>query len=334
MAIINFDATQVAPDAGLPDALQAGWYAVIAKAMEVKPGDNGWSLATTFEVVEPPKFKGRKVFHNFNMENTSEKAQNIGRAQMSALCHAVGVLTVQDTAVLYDKPLKVKLSFVEATGQYAAKNEVKAFKPMSEEVTLGPVTGAAPAAGARPPAAAPVAPPPMQQPQYAPPPAAPMQPPMQPPMQNAPAPVQYQQPLAQAPQMAQPPMQQQQWNPAAQDPSLSQIQPAQQAQGQQPWNGGAQAPAQPWSQPQAAAPAPVQQPPMQQAPMQQAPAGQPAWAAAPAYDPNAASAGAQHAGAPVQQMTTAPVQQMTTAPSPEATAAQTAPPPWAKPPGQ
>jgi hypothetical protein len=295
MPVINFDPRTVAPDAGQPDALPNGWYVFIAKEMEVKPGDNGWSLSTMFEVVEPAQFKGRKAFHNFNMENTSEKAQNIGRAQLSALCYGVGHLDiVTDTALLYDRPFKGKVAFKPAEGQYQAKNEFKAFKPMSEDVVLGPSGGATPAKGAQaptgpagfPPPAQPVTPPPMQQqPQW-------QQPAQQPPMQQA--------PVQQAPvqQLMQQPVQQQ----------------------QQPWNNGAQ---QPWQQPAAQAPmqqqAPVQQPPMQQPPMQQQ--AQPAWAAAPAYDPNV-GAGAANSAAPAQQPTTAP--------SPEAQAAQSAPPPWAR----
>ena len=267
MSNFNFNANEEAPDAGRMLAA-AGWYPIVCTKLEhsaTKDGD-GEKINGQFEIVEGI-YKGVNVFHNFNMRNPSEKAEKIGRAQFSALCHATRQLVIQQLTQLYSVPFRAKLKIeTDTTGQYDPKNVIIAFKDYSDPAAVD-VGGAVPSAG----------------PKVVAPPTAPTAPPAQA------APIG--QPWAAgAPPAAQPPVQQQ--PPAGMAP-------------------------QPWAQP-AAAPAPVQQAPVQQAPApvqptpeqiaawqaaqaqanaaaayaaqqaaMQPPAGQPAWAAAPAVDPNA-----------------------------------------------
>lgn len=259
-AVLNFDASQIAPDTGTQDALPAGWYDVVMEASEMKPtkDNSGAYLECKLNVIAPQNFQGKKIYTRLNLRNANPTAQEIGYKQLSAICHAVGVLQVADSAQLHNIPFKVKLKLRPAEGQYEASNEVTAFKNINEQV-------GAPAVAGFPAPAAPMAPPAFAAPQ------APMAP-------AAPAAAQWQQP--QAPQPWQQPQ-----APAAAAPQMPAQQPA-----------PAQAPAQfappAWNQQQAPAQQPMQQPmqpPMQpQAPMQQqapAPMQQPAVAQAQAAVP-------------------------------------------------
>ncbi len=238
MALINFDARSVQPDQGF-DTLPAGWYKALVEKSEVKPtkDTNGTYLAVEYKILDG-QFAGRKVFGRFNIQNASQRAVEIGYAQLSALAHAVGVLHVQDSSQLHNIPLQIKLKVVPAKEEYEAKNEITSWKNINEQVPAF-----------APPPVQQVAPPVQQQPQGnwgqpgAQPPAAPQ---WQPPQ------AQVQQPVQPAPQYQQAPQPQQapQWQPPAGAPQ---------------WGG----------QPQAAAPVqPVQQP----AGVAQAQAAAPPWA--------------------------------------------------------
>ncbi len=143
-----FDARTVAPDAGRVDPVPAGWYLVVCKELPLSPTEDtlGERINGIFEIVEGV-YAGRKLFHGFNMKNKSEKAQEIAHAQMSALCHAVKVLTPELPQQLYNIPFKARIKitpavFVEippgsppgtvAAEKYAAKNEITAFKDAND----------------------------------------------------------------------------------------------------------------------------------------------------------------------------------------------------------
>lgn len=258
MAQLNFDATQVAPDTGGGDPVPAGWYNVMIDESEMKPTktEGGLRLSLRFTILDG-QYANRKVFTGLNLKNANPVAQEIAYKQLSAICHAVGIMQVQDSQQLHGRPLKIKVKVRAASGDYEASNDITSYKNINEQVD-GPVAGAA-AAGA-PWATAPAAAP--QQPAWAPQPAAaPVAPAQQfAPQQPAPAPA--------APAW-QPPAAQQPWaQPAAQQPAAA---PAPQF-AQQP-----QAPA-PQPAP-AAAPQPGATPPwMQQAAAPAAPGATPPWA--------------------------------------------------------
>lgn len=244
MAQLNFDASQVAPSEAL-EAIPAGWYNAQMTASEMKPTSDGTGayLQAEFTVLSGD-YAGRKLFDRINLQNKNPVAVEIGYKTLSAICHAVNVIQVQDSQQLHGRPLQLKVS-LRAAGpgadgkHYEASNDVKGYKALDG---AGVPMAGAPAGGA---------------PSWAP--QAPAQPAPQqwtPPAQPAAAPQQWQQ--QPAPQQAPSP---QQWTPPAPQPApVAQQQPAQTP----PW----QAPAQPAPQ-QAAAPTPPWQ-------GQPAPAAQPA----------------------------------------------------------
>lgn len=132
MAAINFDAATVAPNASF-DPLPAGWYNANITASEMKPTKDGSGAYIQLELtVLDGQFANRKVFDRLNVQNTSQVAQEIAYATLSSICHATGVIQVQDTSQLHGIPMEVKLSVQAASGDYEASNKVKGYRASSQ----------------------------------------------------------------------------------------------------------------------------------------------------------------------------------------------------------
>lgn len=115
-----FNPQAVQPSEAL-DVMAAGWYP--AKGIiesEVKATKTGGSLiSVTIELQS-----GRKVWHNFNIVNDSQKAVEIAYADLAALCGAIGMQqAVSDTTQLHSRPFDVKLKVEQQEG-YDPKNVV------------------------------------------------------------------------------------------------------------------------------------------------------------------------------------------------------------------
>lgn len=128
MANLNgFDADEVEPSVGF-DPLPQGLYLAVITESEMKPtkSGNGAYLQLTFEVTEGD-CKGRKVWARLNLENVSQKAVEIARSELSAICHAVGVLKPNDSEDLHDIPLIIKVAQRKRpdTGEFT--NEIKGY---------------------------------------------------------------------------------------------------------------------------------------------------------------------------------------------------------------
>jgi hypothetical protein len=288
MAKLNFDASQVAPDTGLPDALPAGYYNVMVDESEMKPTKDfatsgSMYLQLRMNVLDG-QFIGRKLFARFNLKNKNPAAEEIARKQLSAVAHAIGVIQVQDSQQLHGIPLKVKVKLRAASGDYEASNDIAQYLNINAPITGGP-GAAGPAVGGGIPQGfggvpagfgGPVAQPQQQQPAaqgWAQPqggqpwqqPGQPVQQQQQPVQQQ---PQQFQQPQTQQPQqqqfqqpVQQQPVRQMQQQPQNLQPPFLGAQPEQQ-QVQQPQQQQPQQGAPAWAQPAAGAPA----------------AGMPAWA--------------------------------------------------------
>lgn len=140
MAQIQFDATQVAP-AQPRTPLPNGWFPVIITASEIKPtkDGSGTRLNFTFSVCQGHPRENRKVVEGLNIANPNPVAQQIAQEQLSAICHATGVVHLQDTNQLHGIPLLIKVTTVPertdtVTGKiYEAKNEIKGYAKIGTE---------------------------------------------------------------------------------------------------------------------------------------------------------------------------------------------------------
>lgn len=159
MAILNFDARQVAPDQGSQDPVPAGWYNVAMVDSQLKPTSDGTGqrLAIVFQILDG-QYAGRKLYEGLNLVNSNAQAQEIAYKQLSAIGHAVGHTLIGDSTELHNKPLKVKVKLKPAVGQYEAGNAISSYKNIND-----PTAVSAPAATnvfAGPPAAVPMQMPP------------------------------------------------------------------------------------------------------------------------------------------------------------------------------
>ena len=128
MAQFNFDASTVAPQAST-GPVPAGTYLAQIIESDVAPlkSGKGTGLKLTFEIIDGQQ-KGRRIWENLNIQHENEETQRIAQSQLSALCHAVNVIKLQDTAALHHKPVHVRVVVREAQGQYQASNNIKGYE--------------------------------------------------------------------------------------------------------------------------------------------------------------------------------------------------------------
>lgn len=132
MAQMQFNAAQVDPTNEF-EVLPAGDYPVIIVDSEMKSTKDGRGqyLQLTEEVIDGP-YQGRKFWDRLNLDNPNQQAVEIAQRTLSQICHAVGVLQVQDSAQLHDRPMIAKLKVRPARGQYSESNEVAQYKPLAQ----------------------------------------------------------------------------------------------------------------------------------------------------------------------------------------------------------
>lgn len=128
MANLNFNAEHVDPTPRF-DPLPAGEYTVIITASELKftKSGDGQYLELTLEV-QGGEFAGRKLFDRLNIYNSNRQAVEIAQRQLSQICHAVGVLQVEDSEQLHFKPLVAIVRIEPGRDGYDPKNVIKGYK--------------------------------------------------------------------------------------------------------------------------------------------------------------------------------------------------------------
>jgi len=157
MALINFDANTVAPQEAF-QPLPAGWYPAQITGSEVKATKDGHGSYLALELtILGGQYNNRKVFDRLNLHNANETAVEIARKTLSAICHAVNVMQVQDSQELHGKPLEVKLNVkperTENGNTYDPTNEVKGYRGIGGAKPVGAAASpAASPAGAADPA--------------------------------------------------------------------------------------------------------------------------------------------------------------------------------------
>jgi hypothetical protein len=175
-----FDANTVKPNEAF-EPLPAGWYNARIIASEAKPtkDNSGGYLELQLEIIDG-EHANRKVFDRLNLWNggaNAVKVCEIAQRQLSAYCHATGVLILQDSNQLHGIPLKIKLAVRTQEG-FEPSNDVKAVKHIQDGgaavAPASPFAAPAPAASPfAPPAAAPAVAPFGQNPALPPQPAQP-----------------------------------------------------------------------------------------------------------------------------------------------------------------
>jgi hypothetical protein len=147
MAQLHFNAEEVEP--ANFDPLPEGKYQVVVSASEMKPTQkhDGAYLELELTVIDGA-YSNRKVRARLNLANPSQAAVKIARQQLSALCRAVGVLTINDSAELHNRPLLIYVVCKPRGDGNGLTNEVRSFEALSAATASTPAPAAKPATAA------------------------------------------------------------------------------------------------------------------------------------------------------------------------------------------
>lgn len=151
---LAFDATGIDPQKPI-EILPPGWYICEISDAEVKAtrGKSGGTRANFEFTVIAGDFKGRKMFAGINTKNANPQAVEIGQRELSAICHATGIIVVTDLAAFIGKQLQVKAKTKKASDEdkekgYEDRSEPSGYKPLEGAVSGPP---SIPGVGAPPP---------------------------------------------------------------------------------------------------------------------------------------------------------------------------------------
>ena len=128
MANLNgFDATQVEPAAKF-DPIPAGKYLTVITESEQKPtkAGTGHYLQLTFQIQEGVH-KGRILWARLNLDNPNATAVQIARAELSAICRAVGVTAPNDSIDLHNLPLMITVKCRKRQDTGDITNEIAGY---------------------------------------------------------------------------------------------------------------------------------------------------------------------------------------------------------------
>lgn len=142
MANLNgFDANEVEPTTDF-DPIPAGKYLAVITDSEFKENKSGTGsyLQFTFQVIDG-EYKGRFLWSRLNLDNPNATAVKIARAELSAICRAVGVMSPSDSAELHDLPLVISVKCKKRPDTGEMTNEIRGYAK-KEATTSQPVQAA------------------------------------------------------------------------------------------------------------------------------------------------------------------------------------------------
>ena len=160
MATLNFNANDVEPSVEF-EAIPAGKYQAVIVDSDMKPNKAGTGeyLQLEFEIIEG-EYQNRKVWTRLNLNNPNPDAVRMARADLSAICHAVGVIQPGDSVDLHNLPLTITVK-CRKTPDGDIVNEIKGYaaKAPGSGGAVTPATSAAAPQQSAPQGTAPSAPP-------------------------------------------------------------------------------------------------------------------------------------------------------------------------------
>jgi hypothetical protein len=140
---------------GTFNPLPQGDYPAVITATEWKsPKDNPTGtkyLQLSIEVIDG-EYKGRKLTDRLNLNHANDMTRKIAKGTLASILDAVGLVAINNTAEICNKPMMVFVKIKPAQGQYGESNEVKGYKSMVKVATpaIAPVQATAPATAKKP----------------------------------------------------------------------------------------------------------------------------------------------------------------------------------------
>lgn len=123
----GFDARTVEPNADF-EPIPAGKYLAAITESEIKDNKAGTGsyLQLTFTILEG-EFKNRVLWARLNLDNPNATAVKIARAELSAICHAVGVMAPKDSCELHNIPLVITTKLKKRKDTDEMVNEIRGY---------------------------------------------------------------------------------------------------------------------------------------------------------------------------------------------------------------
>ena len=157
MATLNFNANEVEPSKAF-DPIPAGKYIAVITDSEMKEtrAGTGRYLQLEFEITDG-EFAGRKLWSRLNIENQNAEAVRMARADLSAICRAVNVLTPNDSIDLHNLPLVIKVHCRKDKNTGEITNDIRGYEPKAnyrpepKQAPATPTTAQTPRVPSKPP---------------------------------------------------------------------------------------------------------------------------------------------------------------------------------------
>ena len=144
----TFDATAVEPAAPI-EVLPAGKYKaqIVNSEMRQTKDQSGEYLYLEIEVLEG-QYASRKLWDRLNLVNSNQQAVDIANRALSAICHATGKLTIEDSEQLHYIPMtinvRVRPSGPDKTGTVRdAQNEIRGYEKAEGSASARPAAATA-----------------------------------------------------------------------------------------------------------------------------------------------------------------------------------------------
>lgn len=130
----TFDATQVEPSGDFTPVPPGEYKVQITSSEMVETSSrNGHMLKLEIEIIEGDQ-AGRKLYDRLNLDNPNAQAVEIAQRTLSAICHAVGKLSVSDSEELHGKPMiavvKAEPGRTHNGKEYGPSNGIKTYKAL------------------------------------------------------------------------------------------------------------------------------------------------------------------------------------------------------------
>jgi hypothetical protein len=125
--LLGFNARDVEPSRPF-DPIPAGQYLAVVTESELKKTKDGTGefLELKFRIVDGA-FTDRLVWARLNLKNPHPIAENYAKAELSAICRAVGVMAPGDSIELHDRPLVIHVRCKKRDDTGELTNEVAGY---------------------------------------------------------------------------------------------------------------------------------------------------------------------------------------------------------------
>ena len=147
----GFDANQVEPTGDF-DPIPAGKYLAVITDSEMKPNKAGTGslLQLTFQIIEG-EYQNRLIWTRLNLDNPTAVAVQIARADLSAICRAVGVPSPRDSVELHNLPLVINVRCKKRNDTGDIVNEIKGYAKREQPTPVASPSQATPVNNSSPP---------------------------------------------------------------------------------------------------------------------------------------------------------------------------------------